>query len=58
MGVRTPLEKMVQQIEWGVNRVEKDVTIDKVEYKVKCYRPNMAIRINLVRKRRQNGSST
>lgn len=38
MGARTPLEKMVQQIENGVERVDRKVKVDNIEYDARCRR--------------------
>lgn len=42
MGARTPLERMIQQVENGVGGVGRRVKIDGIEYDAKCYRTGMS----------------
>lgn len=50
MGARTPLERLVQQIEWGVKRMDRDIKVDNIEYEVMAYRAGSTIRVDLNKK--------
>lgn len=51
MGVKGPLERMIQQVENGVQRADRKVRVDSVEYDAKCYRVGIGGTIRLDLKR-------